>query len=189
MATRTLVGAHDVGPTPGHATSPRLALGRSALVVALGCTFFVGCGNPKQQIANCAGAPESAMLVLGERITADAELRNGKIVEVDGAPYSFISAEVHLATDERHHKGDIATWAIETDAADAAEADILAVDVVARESSSWPPATFNVTEHGAIESRACTDLSRGKTPEQLKCERDLRDQVLQLPAGKKCSDL
>ena len=157
-----------------------------SLAAAVSCVaFLAACGNPPQPTADCVGVSPDTLEVIQSGITADAELRNGKIVQGAEPPYSFVSAELHMRSDDPHHSGDIATWAID----DADGSAVLAVDVVARDESSWPAAPFNVTEPGAIESRACTDLSRGKTPAQVECERDANNASIQLPDGKKCDDL
>jgi hypothetical protein len=118
---------------------------------------------------------------------AKAKLRNGKMVRLKGAPYTFVSAEMHLADDEPHDKGDIATWATK----DIKSSDgYLSVDVHAREDSTWRPAPFKVTADGAIESRACTGLNTGKTRAQIDCEqRQSSGENVALPQGKDCSDL
>ncbi len=67
------------------------------------------------------------------------------MVRLEGAEYTFVSAELHPASDAKHDKGDIATWAT-TDVKSAT--DFLSVDVHAREESTWPDAPFNVTEDG-----------------------------------------
>jgi hypothetical protein len=161
---------------------------RGAVVAAtalFATSFLSACGNPTQPLADCVGLPDDVLQVIQQRVTVDAELRNGKIVELDGAPYVFVSAEVHPVSADPHSSGDIATWAV----SDVDTEEFLAVDVVARDQSSWPAAPFNVTEVGAIESRACTDLSRGKTPAQVECEREANDRSIPLPDGKQCSDL
>ena len=49
---------------------------------------------------------------------------------------------------------------------------------------------FTVTKDGAIESRACAALNRGKTKAQIDCEqRKNSGNVVALPDGKDCSDL
>ncbi len=94
---------------------------------------------------------------------------------------------MHLQSDAPHDKGDIATWATRDIKS---SSDFLSVDVHAREDSTWPHAPFNVTEDGAIESRACTGLNTGKTRAQLDCEqRQSSGENVGLPKGKDCSDL
>ncbi len=153
--------------------------------IVLGCSFLLACGNPTQPVADCVGAPDDLVQAIQKGVIVDAELRNGKMVEAAGTPYSFVSAEVHPVADDPHKKGDIATWAVP----DADGQEFLAVDGVAHDQSSWPAAPFTVTEHGAIESRACTNLTRGKTPAQVECERESNGDSIQLPGGKDCGDL
>ena len=157
-----------------------------AAAVVLGGLLLGGCGNPTQPVADCVSARDEELRAIEGRLSAEGELRNGKMVEGEGAQPTFISAELHLRTDEPHDEGDIATWAI----SDAGSDGFVAVDVVARDESSWPAAPFDVTEDGAIESRACTNLSRGKTPAQLECERrSTSGDSIPLPGGTDCSDL
>lgn len=160
----------------------------AAGAIAIGALWtLAGCGQPTQSVQRCVGAPDSAVLAIQERLTADGKLRNGKMVHPGGSPYRFISAEIHLRSNDKHDKGDIATWA--TRDLDDPEG-FLSVDVKAREESKWPAASFMVTEDGAIESRACTNLNRGKTRAQIECEQARASgEDVQLPAGQDCSDL
>ncbi len=94
---------------------------------------------------------------------------------------------MHLGSDAAHDKGDIATWATDDIKSDDG---FMSVDVHAREDSTWPHAPFTVTKDGAIESRACASLNRGKTKAQIDCEqRKNSGDVVALPDGKDCSDL
>jgi hypothetical protein len=162
----------------------------AALAVAIaGLSLAAGCGNPKQSVQHCVGAPEETVSAIQQKIkpSADAKLRNGKSVHLKGSDYTFVSAELHLDSDAPHDKGEIATWATK----DIKSSDgFLSVDVHAREESTWPPAPFKVTEPGAIESRACTGLNTGKTRAQIDCEqRESSGENVALPQGKDCSDL
>ena len=166
--------------------------GRVAVVVACALVlasvaFLSGCGNPKQSVRHCVGAPDELVRAIEERVTGPQTLRNGKMVRLEGAKYAFISAEFHPRSDDPHDKGDIGTWATQ----DIESTDgFQSVDVHAREESTWPVASFNVTAEGAIESRACTGLSAGKTPAQVQCETEQASgENVNLPEGKDCSDL
>jgi hypothetical protein len=159
----------------------------AAIAVALaGIALIAGCGNPQQSVRHCQGAPDEAILAIQQKVTAKGKLRNGKMVHL-GSGHYFVSAEIHLDSDAPHDKGDIATWA--TDDIKSTD-EFQSVDVHAREESTWPHASFDVTADGAIESRACVGLNTGKTRAQIRCEqeRSSGDNV-QLPAGKDCSDL
>ena len=122
----------------------RLACSLGAAVLAV--TLLGACGNPPEPTADCVGVSDDLLQVLQEGVTVDAELRNGKIVEATGAPHAFVSAEVHMRGDDPHSRGDIATWAVDDTGAE----QVRAVDIVARNQSSWPAAPFNVTEPGGI---------------------------------------
>lgn len=156
-------------------------------VAFAGVGVLTACGNPTQAVRHCVGAPDEAVLAIQEKLTAPGKLRNGKMVHLKGSPYSFVSAEIHLDDDDPHDKGDIATWATR----DIKSTDgFKSVDIHAREESTWPDAPFKVTEEGAIESRACTGLSTGKTPAQIQCESEqAAGENPDLPEGKDCSDL
>ncbi len=161
-----------------------------AVVVPLAVASFAilaGCGNPTQSVRHCVGAPEDIVQAIQQKLTAKGKLRNAKLVHLSGSPNSFISAEIHLDSDDKHDKGDIATWS--TTGVDSAEG-FQSVDVHAREESAWPQARFTVTKNGALESRACTGLNRGKTRAQIQCEQDQNSgEGVNLPADKDCSDL
>lgn len=155
------------------------------MVVAL----VSACGSPKQSVQNCVGASDSVISAIQQKMKpdADAKLRNGRTVQLPGSETTFVSAELHLGSDARHDKGDVATWATDDIKSDDG---FVSVDVHAREESTWPHAPFTVTKDGAIESRACAGLNRGKTQAQLACEqRKNSGEVIALPGGKDCSDL
>ena len=136
--------------------------GRARLYLAA----VAGCGNPQQSVRHCQGAPEESIVAIQQKVTAQGKLRNGKMVHLKSGPY-FVSAEIHLDSDASHDKGDIATWA--TDDIKSTD-EFQSVDVHAREESTWPHASFDVTADGAIESRACVGLNTGKTKAQIQCE-------------------
>jgi hypothetical protein len=161
----------------------------AVLVIAMVVALLASCGNPTQSVQNCVGAPDSVIRAIEQNMKpgADATLRNGTMVQLQGSDTTFVSAELHLGTDKPHDKGDIATWA--TNDVKSAE-DFLSVDVHARADSVWPHAPFTVTKDGAIESRACAALNRGKTKAQIDCEQRTSSGVdVALPDGKDCSDL
>jgi len=165
----------------------RLAAVVAPLVALPSLALLAGCGNPTQSVQHCIGAPDSAVLAIQQKFTAKGKLRNGKMVHLEGAPETFISAEIHLDSDAKHDKGDIATWATRDLNS---TTDFQSVDVHARENSTWPHAAFDVTTAGAIESRACTGLNRGKTAAELRCEQEQESgNNVALPKGKDCSDL
>ncbi len=168
--------------------TPRLAL-RLAAIAVLVAAFLPACGNPTQPVQNCVGAPDSVISAIQQRMkpSADATLRNGRLVQVPGSDTTFVSAELHLGSDAAHDKGDVATWATDDIKSDNG---FVSVDVHAREDSTWPHASFTVTKDGAIESRVCAALNRGKTKAQIACEqRKNSGDVVALPDGKDCSDL
>jgi len=141
----------------------------AVLALASSAAFFVGCSNPTvpdSQINACSGTSDSVAASISSKLHKDVgHLRNVKQVTNDGI--TFISAELHAPGDSKHHKGDILTWAA-TSAKD--PTDFTSVDVHAREKSSWPGAKFDVTKRGAYASRACTNITRGKTKAQIECE-------------------
>jgi hypothetical protein len=158
-------------------------------VAPVALAFFAaiaGCGNPQQSVRHCQGAPEESILAIQEKVTAEGKLRNGKMVHLKSGPY-FVSAEIHLDSDDPHDKGEIATWS--TDDIKSLD-EFQSVDVHAREESTWPHASFDVTTEGAIESRACVGLNTGKTKAQIQCEQqESSGENVALPSGKDCSDL
>jgi hypothetical protein len=170
--------------TRAHVRSIALAVAAIVVLPALG--LLGGCGSPAQAVTHCVGAPDNVVQAVQQKLTAKGKLRNAKLVTVPGSPRSFLSAEIHLDTDAKHDKGNIATW-VTTDTKNLD--DFHAVDVHAREESTWPAARFTVTADGAIESRACTNLTRGKTRAQLRCERDQNSGSLGLPKGTDCGNL
>jgi hypothetical protein len=166
--------------------------GRIAAIAACALAFgavvvLPACGNPTQSVRNCVGAPDQMVQAIQQKVTGPQKLRNGKMVHLAGADWTFVSAELHPFSAAPHDKGHIATWATKDIKS---EDGFVSVDVHAREESTWPAAPFNVTAAGAIESRACTGLSTGKTRAQIQCESDQASgQQVNLPKGKDCSDL
>jgi hypothetical protein len=173
-----------VGRTGGTRRVAALAVGPIAFASVV---VLTACGNPTQSVRHCVGAPDEAVQAIQEKLTAPGKLRNGKMVHLKGSPYSYLSAEIHLDENDRHDKGDIATWATKDVKS---PQGFLSVDVHAREESTWPHASFTVTREGVIESRACTGLNTGKTKAQLECEqRESSGENVPLPGGKDCGDL
>jgi hypothetical protein len=167
--------------------SRRLA---AALTMVVGIGVLAGCSqmsNPSYDVgaAGCTGTSDATVKTIGEKLTVDGKLRNGKTVKATTGDDLFVSAELHLATDDPHDKGDILTWVT----TDLEGSEFKSVDVHAREDSSWPHADVDVRAEGARESRACSRLSVGKTKAQIKCEQDEANGEVNLPGGKKCSDL
>ena len=148
-----------------------------------GTSLLAGCDNPKANVQDCVSVRDEIVNVIQQKVTAPGTLRNARMVP--GGRYSFVSAELHAPTEDKHALGDILTWATR----DQNGSDFLSVDIHARDASVWPRASFDVRRRGAIESRACTGLVRGKTRAQIKCEQDQRTGSIDLPNGKDCGDL
>lgn len=167
--------------------SRRLA---AALCVVVVLGALAGCSqmtNPTYDVGaiGCTGAADATLRTIGEKLTVDGALRNGKAVKAPTGGDIYVSAELHLRSDQRHDKGDILTWVT----TDLEGSDFSSVDVHAREDSSWPHADVDVRAAGARESRSCTALSVGKTKAQLKCEQDEQNSDVNVPGDLNCSDL
>jgi hypothetical protein len=152
------------------------------IVLGLGLAL-AGCAqlqNPTYDVGKigCGTAPDKTIATIQEKVTANGFLRNGKVLTEGGN--TFVSAELHLRTDDRHAKGDVLTWVT----TDVNGNDFFSVDVNARDDSSWPDADINVTAPGARESRACAEATAGKTKAQIKCEQDQSQG--QVPADLNC---
>jgi len=162
----------------------------ASLAAIVGFGVLAGCSqmsNPTYDLvaSGCAGASDETILTIQEHLEAPGKLRNGKLVRSPESGTVFVSAELHLRSDEKHDSGDILTWSTD----DVAGNEFFSVDVHAREESSWPHADVDVRAAGARESRACTGLSRGKTRAQIQCEQDSVTGDVVLPTGKDCGDL
>lgn len=129
----------------------RLAAG--LLVLGLLAT---GCVDPRPEEATCVEAPRSVLDEIEARLSVDGQLRHGSLRIADG--FTFVSAELARDGDPERLRGDLLTWA--TGSLDVGE--YFAVDVYARESSSWPPAPFDVRQSGVVDSRACTAFDAGE---------------------------
>jgi hypothetical protein len=118
-------------------------------------------------------------------------LRNAHQFSKGTGGITFITAELHdpdkgKAREQRHDKGDLLTWATR----DVKSGRFESVDEHARNESAWPAASFDVRKQGAYESRACTDISRGKTTAQIRCEQEQTDQGgVGLPGQRDCENL
>jgi len=161
----------------------------AAASVAGVCAVFAlaGCSqmsNPTYDLGNlgCASSSIATVKTIQSKVTADGTLRNGKQVRADDGQV-FVSAELHLRSDDRHAKGDILTWVTD----DVESGEFFSVDVNARDDSSWPDAKVDVTAQGARESRACVGPSLGKTPAQIQCENDQNSG--DIPGDRNCEDL
>jgi hypothetical protein len=160
----------------------------AALATLVALAALVGCSqmqNPTYDVgaAGCTGASDETIRTIQEKLDAPGKLRNGKLVR--SGDDTFVSAELHLRSDDKHDEGDILTWVT----TDVDGNEFFSVDVHAREESSWPPADVDVRAPGARESRACTGLNVGKTKAQLQCEQDQASGDVALPQGKECDDL
>lgn len=127
---------------------------RAPLLVAMALLAASGCASTKADEASCRRAPADVVARLQSRLTTPGELRNAAMGPPAAGGLTFVSAELHAEGDRDDKKGKILTWASTA----AAAADYVAVDVYAREKSSWPPAGFDVRKDGAIASRACAAL-------------------------------
>jgi hypothetical protein len=160
----------------------------AALAAFVAIAILAGCSqmsNPTYDVseAGCTGSSDETIRTIQERLDAPGKLRNGK--QVPSGDDIFVSAELHLRTDDKHDEGDILTWVT----TDVAGNEFFSVDVHAREESSWPGADLDVRAPGARESRACTGLNVGKTKAQLQCEQDEASGDVALPGGRECDDL
>ncbi len=167
--------------------SRRLA---AALTMVVGIGVLAGCSqmsNPSYDVgaSGCSGTTDATLHTIGEKLTIDGKLRNGKQVKAPTGDDIFVSAELHRVTDDPHDKGDILTFVT----TDPAGSEFKSVDVHAREDTTWPHADVDVRVEGARESRACTELSVGKTKAQIKCEQDQANNDAGVGANKNCSDL
>ena len=167
----------------------------SAVVVAVAIAGFTlsACGNPETDVNGCSGTPPEVVAAISTKLHSNVgKLRNTHQFSKGTGGITFITAELHdpdkgQAHEQRHDKGDLLTWST----TDIKGGQFKSVDEHARAESSWPGAPFDVRHTGAYESRACTNISRGKTKAQIKCEQDqLGDgNSPGLPGNKNCADL
>jgi hypothetical protein len=163
-----------------------------AIAVAIAGFTLSACGNPSTQVEGCGGTAPEVVAAISEKLHPNVgKLRNTHQFSKGTGGITFITAELHnpdkgKAHDQRHDKGDLLTWSTKN----LKSGEFESVDEHARTESSWPGAPFDVRKKGAYESRACTDISRGKTKAQIKCEQDQLDaNAPALPGGKNCGDL
>ena len=163
-----------------------------ALSVALSGFTLAACGNPSTEVSGCSGTAPEVVAAISEKMNPGVgKLRNTHQFAKGTGGITFVTAELHSpdkgkARDQRHDKGDLLTWSI----TDLKSGQFKSVDEHARTESSWPGAPFDVRKKGAYESRACTDISRGKTKAQIECEqRQLDANAPAVPGGKDCGDL
>jgi hypothetical protein len=161
----------------------------AALIVAL-VTVLAGCAQIKSPTYDigalgCVPASDATLATLSSKLTVPGTLRNGMVLRGDDG-YDMVSAELHRPDDDRHTTGDLLTFASRR----SASPEFVAVDVNAREESSWPGAPFDVRAEGARQSRACANVSRGKTKAQIECERRQGSSGnVPLSGNEECSDL
>lgn len=135
---------------------PAKAWGVGLALVALGLTACKS-PSPSAEGSGCARASQDVVAALQERLEVEGTLRHAFVVP-SASGVRFVSAERLLADEHTaDDKGDILTWAMTDEQADA----FVAVDEKARNESSWPEGEFNVTTDGAMESRGCTYLTAG----------------------------
>jgi hypothetical protein len=174
------------------ASAPRARGLAVAIAVAIAGFTLSACGNPSTQVEGCGGTAPEVVAAISEKLHPNVgKLRNTHQFSKGTGGITFITAELHnpdkgKAHDQRHDKGDLLTWSTKNLKSGAFES----VDEHARTESSWPGAPFDVRKKGAYESRACTNISRGKTTAQIKCEQNQLDaNAPALPGGKNCGDL
>lgn len=173
--------------------APRAKALAVAIAVAAAGFTLSACGNPTTKVDGCSGTAPEVVSAISQKLHPNVgRLRNTHQFAKGTGGITFITAELHdpdkgQAHAQRHDKGDLLTWST----TDIKGGQFKSVDEHARTKSSWPGAPFDVRKKGAYESRACTDISRGKTKAQIKCEQDqLGDgNSPALPGNKDCGDL
>lgn len=118
---------------------------------------LTGCSVPLPSSVACGDAPPATLSAIQARLSVAGSLRNGRTVDTSGA-MRIVSAELHRRGDQLHDKGDILSWA------EVASGRFVAVDVKARQDSTWPAASFDVRHAGVITSRGCVEALRGTIP-------------------------
>ena len=147
---------------------------------------LVGCSqmsNPSFDLraTDCRATTANVLRVLDERLDVSGAFRHGGQIEMSDG--TFVSAELHRSGDDKDVRGDIFTF--RTDSLDSG--DFQAVDVHAREDTSWPPASIDVRSPGARESRACVLPNVGKSRARVQCEHD--QQSADIQADRHCDEL
>ena len=171
-------------------SAPRARATLVATAVAVAGFTLVACGNPETEVEGCTGTSNEVVAAISERLHRNVgRLRNTHQFSQGTDGYTFITAELHdpeKGKEDRHDKGDLLTWATRNEDSGQFEA----VDERARTESSWPGASFDVREKGVYESRACTNISRGKSKAQIECEQEQSDpNAPAIPGGKECDEL
>ena len=130
------------------------------LVGVLAVLALNGCGSPtlKTSAGVCTPTSDTVLKTIGAKLSVDGTLRNSRTVS--RGTTNFVSAELHKTADKPDTKGDLLTWAV----TESGSNEFVAVDVHAREDTSWPHAPFDVRKDGAMQSRACADQIRGEVP-------------------------
>jgi hypothetical protein len=171
-------------------SAPRARATLVAAAVAVAGFTLVACGNPETEVEGCTGTSDEVVAAISERLNRNVgRLRNTHQFSKGTDGLTFITAEIHdpeKGKEDRHEKGDLATWATTNERS----GQFMSVDEHARTESSWPPASFDVRKTGAYESRACTNISRGKSKKQIECEQEQSDpNAPAIPGGKECDEL
>lgn len=144
------------------------ALAAAALGVVL-ASVAGACASPRPSESSCFPAPPAVLDVLEAGLTENGTLRNGALRETQRG-FTFVSAELHLDEHDDRVRGDILTWV--TGAVESEE--FFAVDIYARESSTWPGAPLDVREDGAVESRGCVSYKAGRAEPAIGDRDELR---------------
>ena len=142
--------------------------------------------NPTYDLSKsgCKGTSAATLRAIQDKVHADGVLRNGR--QIVRSDRRFVTAELHLRTDDKHHKGQLLTW-VTTGPSDS---EFHSVDVSARDYSSWPAADIDVRADGARESRACATTDLGKTKAQVECERETNNNSgVPAAGGRDCGEL
>ena len=139
---------------------PSAARAGGVLVGIVAVLGLAACGSPTLNTTAgvCTPTSDTVLKSISAKLEAEGTLRNARTVT--RGDLQFISAELHKPDDKPTAKGDLLTWAV----AAPGSTQFVAVDVHAREDTSWPPAQFDVRKDGAMLSRACAAEIRGQVP-------------------------
>lgn len=144
-------------PPSGDPRRLRGAARRAVRVAVLGVVIVgpacAATSPPRVDELACTIAPDELLRRVETKLDAFGTLRNGRTVQATNT--TIVSAEFHLYEDPVTDRGDILSWATRDGHT------FHAVDVRAREESSWPAAGFDVLAPGVISSRGCVDNARG----------------------------